>query len=212
MSLFRKRSLIFASIFLAALSGCRQTSFMPVGMVELPEVHFPVSEGVEKMTFKMGLQAKNSIFSGILVIKRMPSQTRLAFFSEVGMGYFEASMEGEYPYPIHLRSINPLISSPKTLENLQAAMNLLLVVKKDLKEGGVFRDKAQKHWIRGLATDGSEYWGRLDEDGQVDQAFLSGHHDLQANFKYSSEPAGFPELVHYKDKKENIVILLERIP
>lgn len=208
---FQKAFLIFLSLWLILLLGCRQTTFTTVGMVELPQVKLPVDEKIDKISYRMDLETKRGRFSGILVIKRMADETRLAFFSEVGMSYFEASLQGAFPCTLVMRSINPLISSSKTTGQLETAMNLLLVKRYDMRSGEVYRDEEMYYWTVGLAGDGSEYWAKLDEEGYIIRAYLDDDKPLTATFSYPGSESGYPSRIEYFDRRERLVITLVEI-
>ena len=188
MRLLPKSFSTLISLWIIFLAGCGSTSFLPVGMVELPMLRLPVEENVEKMTFKTEWKTPRGMFSGLMVIKKVPGDAiRLAFFSEVGMSYMEGSLAGEYPYELVLRSVNPLLHTKHTASDLETALNLLLVGRDDLREGGVFTDKAKKYWIAGDAADGSRYWARLDNEGRFDRAYFDRAGKVEAFFYYQDK-------------------------
>jgi hypothetical protein len=176
-------------------------------MVELPEVRFPVDSRVTKMTYKAMLTTKRGVYSGIMVIKRMEDNSfRIAFFSEVGMGYLEASMEGTYPYELEVRSISPFISSSKVVQNIEESLNLLLASKENMVSGDVYKDEENRYWISAETTGENRYWGRIEDTGKVDRAFLKKGNKMEAEFSYSNDP--HPSIAKIMDKNDHLVLVL----
>ena len=175
---------------------------MTAGLAELPEFRMPVSEAVDMMRYKASLESPRGKVTGIMVIKRMPDSTfRIAYFSEVGMSYLEGSMGGHHPFPLEVRSINPLISSRKTTHILETAFNLLLMRKKDMDAGSIYEDEDSNPWIVGETSGGNQYWGRLDGEGRVEKAFLGTDRKTTAIFNYEDEAYPIEVNVHVKDKE-----------
>lgn len=203
-----KKSLAWISILLLLFSGCRQGSFLPAGITELPEIRLPVNPEVDKLTFKARIFSTRSEISGILVIKKTAdSSYRIAYFNEMGMSYLEGSMAGTYPYPLAIRSVNPLVASGKTTGTLEKALNLLLIRKKDIKEREAYKDRDLKYWISGKTTGGDQYWGRLDSQDRVDMAFLGNDRNTKALFEYEDD--AYPSHLDLR-VKDKVMLTLSR--
>lgn len=211
----RKILLGLISLLFLASAGCRQTRLWPVGMVEVPEIRFPVSPGVEKMSYKARLETDRGDFTGIMVIKKMDDKEfRVAFFSELGMSYLEGAMAGtSYPYTLEINSTSPFLSSSRILNNLKASLNLLLVRKSDLVSLDILKDEGMNLWIKGKTTGGSYYWGRLDSLGKVNKAYFSKgsrqRSGLEAHFEYGDENSEVLSFIEISNKRGGVLLSLE---
>jgi hypothetical protein len=111
------------------LGGCAGQRSMTVKNEAGMTISTPISSGIEKISFKTVLTSGEKEYSGIMVIKKMADdEYRIAFFNEVGMSYLEGSFQGEeYPWNLSCNSVSPFLSSKKILNDLETALNLLLV-------------------------------------------------------------------------------------
>lgn len=112
---------------LVILSGCSPFRGITMAGSDDRPVALPAFADTEKVTYKAILTVRGVDYSGLMMIKAVEDEYRIAFFSEVGMSYLEGSLQGEsYPRRLACRTLSPFLSSRTTLKDLEAALNLLL--------------------------------------------------------------------------------------
>lgn len=165
------------------------------------------------MSYKAHLSVPRGKYTGIMVIKKMNEREfRVAFFSEMGMSYFEGTWSGtSYPADLKINSINPFLSSSSIRNTLEAGLNLLLIRPGDLLDIDVFKDKDMNLWVKGITTGGGYYWGQVHHNGRVTRAYLANEKKAQARFEYPSEEVEYPSVIEVKDTKSKTIMLLNRI-
>ncbi len=212
MPLSRRAFSVLISLLILASVGCRQERFIQTGMIEVPGISLPVGPGTVKMSYRTRLFSASGEISGILLIKKMDGDAyRIAFFSEMGMSYFEATMGPEsYPYSLSFNNLNPLLARGNSIESLETLLNQLLIPGKVLNNAKAVRDENGKTWLKAALDDGRYYFGSLDAQGHLVQSFFSKKDKpeggIQADLEYQPEVEGMPVHARLTGKRGEVVI------
>lgn len=127
------KSLSFLSLFLF-LSGCYMSQYNNGGRIDFGRQEYqelrPFNDNFEKVLYQARLSLRGKTFSGLMMIKKFPSDNyRLAYFSELGLNFFDFELRRSSKnnqMQLYVNNVYELLDRNILINSLEKYFSMLL--------------------------------------------------------------------------------------